>query len=624
MTERTPLELLAVGVASFERYLHHDGTLHDPIFETPTQYGSSYYGWCCAVLSKHAAELQPGGLDADDYRARADQLMTTALGHTADPTMAPHASAFNKQTLGIASRFNHRDFTWPPIMKTFLALGDTMAGHDDIAQKIAAVDIGTSFRSLPPSNWAAVWMSGEWLRMREGLSPTSVEQFDEWLDGFFDSTSMTGFDLNLGMYTEPGLPNAYDLFTRVHLTDLVNCGYDGRNRDRLSAFLGAGLRRSLVMQLSDGSMASGYRSAAQTWVLAAQIALFTGSRVAGIGSASERDAAATAAWRAYSSLESWQRTDGPFSPVQNALDPRLRVGYETYTADGHYSSLALAFLASAIELGFPHGKRPTAAQLDDRGFHAHIEDAPTHRGIIHSGRVSAALQTQTDGVYDATGIVDITFGSGRLLQFVSSARHISGGAWLNPGLALRLLPGADEVVTVAGCRHELVSSLTKSGDGGLSFGTSITSAQIDTTETVADGQSYECEIVPTNDGFIVTESTPARIGYRTLLIPYPRDFGTGGHTTVELLDTGVRFSFGAEVVEFHVEGALERRTDLPAGYENRRALCGLVRLDLLEKGDFLRWWVVSSPSSLEGESEDVGSTRAGDEPQPQANYGMSA
>jgi hypothetical protein len=36
------------------------------------------------------------------------------------------------------------------------------------------------------------------------------------------------------------------------------------------------------------------------------------------------------------------------------------------------------------------------------------------------------------------------------------------------------------------------------------------------------------------------------------------------------------------------------RADLPYGYENRRGLCGLVRLDLREPVETLRWWVTSS------------------------------
>ena len=292
-----------------------------------------------------------------------------------------------------------------------------------MSEAVAGVRVEASFRTRPPSNWAAVWMSGEWLRMQAGLSDTTPEQFDSWIDVFF-ADGEVGFDLGLGMYRERGLPNAYDLFTRAHFTDLLQHGYAGRNRERLEAFLTAGLRRSLSLQLSDGSMASGYRSAGQTWVLGAQVALFTGSRVLGLGSAEDREAAGLAAWRAYGSLTTWQRPDGVFSPVQNLLAPELRVGYERYTADGHYSPLALAFLASAVSAGFGHEQPPTVAELDGRPAASLAEGAPTHRGAAHRGRVSMAVLAQADDTYDATGLVDLTFGSGRRLHFVTAARHL--------------------------------------------------------------------------------------------------------------------------------------------------------------------------------------------------------
>ena len=113
----SPLELLTDGVASLTGQLQEDGTLHDPVFDTPTQYGGAYYAWCCAVL---AAEL--GGSAADAHRELAEQSLAAALAHTADPDREPYASGFDRRTLSVTGRLNHRDFTWPPILKTYLAL----------------------------------------------------------------------------------------------------------------------------------------------------------------------------------------------------------------------------------------------------------------------------------------------------------------------------------------------------------------------------------------------------------------------------------------------------------------------------------------------------------------------
>ena len=573
----SPLELLTDGVASLTGHLQEDGTLHDPVFHTPTQYGGAYYAWCCAVLSEAL-----GGSRGQEHRVRAERSLAAAVAHTADPDREPYASGFDRRTLSVTGRLNHRDFTWPPILKTYRALERAgVAVSPAVAQAVAGVRVEASFRARPPSNWAAVWMSGEWLRMQAGLSDTTPEQFDRWIDVFFGEGEV-GFDLGLGMYREHGLPNAYDLFTRAHFTDLLQQGYAGRNRERLEAFLAAGLRRSLCMQLSDGSMASGYRSAGQTWVLGAQVALFTGSRVLGLGSAEDREAAGLAAWRAYGSLAMWQRPDGVFSPVQNLLPPELRVGYERYTADGHYSPLALAFLASAVSAGFGHESPPTVAELDGRPASSRAERAPSHRGAAHRGRISMAVLAQADDTYDATGLVDLTFGSGRRLHFVTAARHVDGGPWLLPGLALRDRPGSSSVTALGGLQHRLSKPLERRAEAGMSFATEVLDLR------------YEWSGTATETGVDVVETVPGRSGFRTLLIPYLRDLGAGTTTQVALGTSGVRFILGDEWVEFQVDGAVERQTVLPSGYESRRGLCGLVRIDLVEPGETLRWWVVSS------------------------------
>ena len=92
----------------------------------------------------------------------------------------------------------------------------------------------------------------------------------------------------------------------------------------------------------------------------------------------------------------------------------------------------------------------------------------------------------------------------------------------------------------------------------------------------------------------VVEAVPGRQVFRTLLVPYLRDLGADITTQVAFFASGVRFSLGEEWVEFHVDGAVERETLLPYGYESRRGLCGLVRIDLVEPGETLRWSVSSS------------------------------
>ena len=87
---------------------------------------------------------------------------------------------------------------------------------------------------------------------------------------------------------------------------------------------------------------------------------------------------------------------------------------------------------------------------------------------------------------------------------------------------------------------------------------------------------------------------PRRQVFRTLLVPYLRGLGADITTQVAFSASGVRFSLGEEWVEHYVDGSVERVTLLPYGYESRRGLCGLVRLDLVEPGETLRWFVASS------------------------------
>jgi hypothetical protein len=254
-----PVEILREAVESYAPYLQASGEMHDPIFGEPTQYGTPYHALCNAVLAREDA----GGRMSAAYADRAVRGLEAALDHVIDPGLPPTASGFDGAT-GAVGRSNHRDFFWPPILKTFLILRDLgVEGAEGFAGRISGVNIEASFAQRPPSNWAAVWLSGEWLRLREGLSPFSKESLDLWLDRFFEAHILTG----QGLYQEPGHPNSYDLFTRYHLADMLVAGYDGRRRQDLELLMRTGLHGSVGVQLSDGSLASAHRSTGQTWTL---------------------------------------------------------------------------------------------------------------------------------------------------------------------------------------------------------------------------------------------------------------------------------------------------------------------------------------------------------------------
>ncbi|HEX3815201.1 MAG TPA: hypothetical protein VHX59_20390 [Mycobacteriales bacterium] len=564
-----PIAVLAHGTDSFAPYLQDSGELHDPVFGVPTQYGTAYHAYANAVLAAVGDESRRA-----DHADRALRGLDAALRHTADPSRPATASGFERDTGTVRSSGNHRDFTWPPILKTFRLLRDSGRPTGEIRERISTVDIARSFHSRPPSNWASVWLSGEWIRFQEGISPYSKDTIDQWIEEFF-----VRINPDLGWYEEPGRPNSYDLFTRFHLADLLIEGYDGRMRGQLEQLARTGLQRSLAVQLSDGALASAHRSTGQSWTDGVQIGYFTCAARLLPDSASEAEVAAQ---RALASLARWQRPNGPFSPVHNVLPPTRRVGYEGYTADAHYANLALAFLAGAVW----HGFRGGADELDDRASSTRVDPAPICRAVAHRGRISLQLNGAPAGAYDGFGITDLTFGAGRLLHFSSSARHGQSGDFVNLGLALRSRPGRSRLDVVAARRHTVAEPI-EDGDGVLTL---ISEVAADSERA---GYAHRLAVRPTTDGAEITESTPGTATYQSILVPYLLDPGSGPTTAVRLLDDGIRLQLGDEWVEVRTDAAIESILDLPHGYENRRGLCGLVRIDLTVPAESVRYRVRS-------------------------------
>lgn len=570
-----PLELLAEGTRGYEPYLLPSGEMSDPVLHEPTQYGTPYHAWCQAVLAKHGDAEQ-----RDAHRERATRGLDAALAHVADPAAAHTVSGFDRRT-GALHRINHRDFFWPAVLRTYRTLVELGVPADRWSDTIAKVDIERSFGSRPPSNWAAVWMSGEWLRQCEGLSPISRERFDQWLGGFAERIL-----LERGMYEEPGHSNSYDLFTRLHLADILSNGYDGTHRDFLERLLVTGLKRSLGVQLSNGSLASAHRSTGQSWTLGAQTAYFT--LAANRLDASDPPLARKsreAGQRALIALMQCRRRDAPFSPVENALPPAWRVGYEPYTADGHYGNLALGFLAHAIDSGMSTTPLETAETRDPQ---THIESDPVWRGVARHDPYAVQLNGFPAASYDGFGLVDMTFGPGRALQFVSSAAHLNEPKqFFNVGLALR--PHADRgpLQVLSQLPHHLIAPLAPGEEP----------ASLTLRSRLIGGCQHDITVTLDAKGIHITEATPGLESYKTLLVPYLRDPGHGSQTHLDLeVDrehTVVRFTLGSETVRLTMDAPSLSPIDLPHGFENRRGLCGLLRLDLAEPCEQVtHHWVV--------------------------------
>ena len=350
------------------------------------------------------------------------------------------------------------------------------------------------------------------------------------------------------------------------------------------------------MQLSDGSVASGYRSTGQTWTLGAQIAFFEHCRTLGLGSEADRADARSASERTLTNLAQWQRPGGEFSPVQNLHPEWRRVGYETYTADGHYASLALGFLATAVHAGFT-STTTTPDELDHRPGRVRVEHEPTFRAAAHCGRVSVAVQAQADHVYDGNGLVDVTFGAARWLQIASSARHLGGGPWFNPGLGVRSEPGRTTTAVISGLPQRPVDAGLRAapGDqGGIDLETVL---EPEDAEHPLAGWSYRLGVRvvdgPEGTGIDVSEGTPGHPHHPVLFLPYPVDLGAGVRTRVTWTDTGARLELEhtgqTEELELIIDTEIIGRLDLDRDYTNRRGECGLLRFDLAGPAEQISW-----------------------------------
>ncbi len=569
----TPLALLRAGADSYGPFLGADGELRDPVFGEPTQYGTPYHAFCRAVL----ALRRP---DPSDLPAARDGLRT-ALRHLRNPGEPPRASSFQRAD-GTTGAGNHRDFFWPPVVRAHRILA--LLGDPETAERTAvvrAVDIEAAFAARPPSNWSAVWLSGEGLRRAAGLSPVADARFEAWLGTFFESGRIL---LDEGFYQEPGHPNSYDLFTRLHLADLLADGYGGPWREALEELLRAGLRRSLAVQLSDGSLAAAHRSSGQSWNDGAQCAYFaTAAALLGASDPDLAGRAEDAAWRAFDSLGRWRRPDGPFSPVYNVLPPDWRVGYEAYTADAHYANLALAFLAAAIQRGLGDRPRPPAAPREAAAF---VEADPTWRALVHSGPYSAHVNAFPAAHYDAFGLTEVTFGAGRRLHFGPTVRCLADAGFLNLGLATRRQAGRSPLRVLA--REPLRPCAPIAA--GPAPGAVRLSARCP-----GDVGLYEIAVAAGPAGVEVAERVHGHDGFSTLLVPYLLDAGDGRRTEVEVggeAATWVHLRSGAERLRLEVDAPRAQVTHLRHGFENRRGLCGLLRLDLDGRRDGVRYRLV--------------------------------
>jgi hypothetical protein len=87
------------------------------------------------------------------------------------------------------------------------------------------------------------------------------------------------------------------------------------------------------------------------------------------------------------------------------------------------------------------------------------------------------------------------------------------------------------------------------------------------------------------DGVYVDEATPRLEEPKALLVPYLRDAGTGIVTEARVEGGKVRLIHGHEEVEISYGAPVKRVVHLTGGFESRRGLCGLLRIEFRHKSE---------------------------------------
>lgn len=587
------LELVKAGVDWLAQGLLPSGELNDPVFQSPAQYGTAYFALANAFLAQKTS-----GADRQRYAEAALRSLKATLRHLHGDVDPDPAVADFTHTVASPGFRNLRDFMWPPAVRSFLILRRLDGVDLDLApveEEIRQIDVPHVFSELPPVNWAAVWLVGEWLRVREGLSPYSITDIDRWLSQFFIEGAdfdqgfnrelresigdkeewKTAIDLERGFFREPGVPNSYDLFSRVHMLELLVDGYDGAWAGKMRELLVSGIRRSLGVQLSSGSLATAFRSSAHLWNLTAQVYyFFFGSRLLAEAEPALSKQAAVAAVRAFRACQACLRPTGGLSPVENALPGGWRVGYEVYTMEAHYVTLPLSFLTGAIAEGFDGD----GEVVEDSALRVLIDPDPVNRHLVHRSGISVHVNLAPFAGYDPLGIADLTLGVGRRLRFGGQTHHgrddpdpyahrLTDEMSLTLGMAVR---DPDQSVHPVAAMRPVGAHGVEPIENGLRTYADVERGRYELTVQIADNRVD------------IRENLAA--DRRSLIVPYLRDRGDGYLTEVERMPRGLKLRSGDELLELSLDDDIERMIDLPFGYESRHGLVGLVRLDLTGEG----------------------------------------
>nr|WP_234414319.1 glycosyl hydrolase [Paenibacillus sp. CAA11] len=327
--------LLEGIVRYYAKHQQEDGGIVDPFSGAERYYSTPSYAAAAAALVAEGRE---------DLLSSAAAALTHSI----------------ELVVGRAVPDHHPDFYPVMIMAAYRLLKDRVAGAQAESWRamLARIDpeedyIFTMSRMKNINrmiNWNAIMLSGEYLRFAEGISEDGA-----WLERYLQESHLLRLTL-LGLYQDgpldlPNSPFAYDIVTRMHLSLMIQAGYNGPSAAELREKLRRGALSSLLMLSPLGEIPPRGRSAQHQWNEAAAACVFTlaageawrsGERV--LAGAFRR-----AAGLCFEAIHAWQTEEGCLQIVRNHYPPSARHGFEVYTNHTCYNLWTAAALAFALQ-----------------------------------------------------------------------------------------------------------------------------------------------------------------------------------------------------------------------------------------------------------------------------------
>jgi hypothetical protein len=383
VTRADYLKLIAGNVDHWKTCQNPEGAIIDPFSNGERQYSTPAFALAAAALVAEADRK-----DLLEPAVRAMTFATRALrtGKAAD---------------------SHPDFYIPLLIHARRYLkphvdAKTLANWD---ADLRAIEPEKVYRmDLKGMNWNLVSSSGELLRRQDGLvdaakSDAQLAYLEERIAHHLKEFS------RVGLYADPGVPMAYDAFSRLWLDDVMaNGAYAGASRDVLDDMLTRGALSSLLLLSPSGEWASGGRSSHHNWGEAEIIAIceMHAARWKKLGRDDIAGAFKRAAHVALQSMQRWQRPTGELWIIKNRFEPDTRFAYERYSNHSQYNLLPMAMLAIA----YSHADESIAEKPMPSEIGGYVFDVREtfHKVAAAAGGYYVLIDTAGDPHYNATGL----------------------------------------------------------------------------------------------------------------------------------------------------------------------------------------------------------------------------